>query len=714
MSTSSHESGAVSQSVSGHFSQVVQVAGSNTGTISIVKRPKVPSFEVPKQKREAAREPLWVHTATPQHAASVLSADGAAVIAGDPGTGRDISAVRALELILGDGPQPAELRYITQDWDDDETPEEEILPEPVAGRGYVFDATNRPLSLSAAQSLCSWAAKLAAVGSGLVIICGTHQWPGDARYVVPAERPDAVQVARKHLEHRLSVPERAALLADDSQRRSWSFGNGGSSAEAGAFSGLIHPNVSPDDAVAMAERLSRIPSDRLNRAMQRARGKQDPESGIQELRDIRDEIREWSGFLDDVLVEGATSGQDRVMLLAAAYLEGAPLETCIKAAFRFGGNSEPPARRYREGRSPRRRMQGVGVDVTDDDRAVFEKRPGLAMSAIRTDWRHWISERAVTRAWLVDITAPGGVAAAWARQVGERLLELSRTAAEGPFFPVMEEWAKLSDGDRIAIVAELLTKAASVPELARRAHQVLLDAAQSPVTSRRSVVAHVCQGRYRDTWPHRAFTRIRHLLKYDDEPARIAAQALVAHAGRGDRELARVVNSVDTWLNRFPKSSSSSRGFLALVDPSWPSSVFPTLMRLAQSQPQYRDFLVEGWQATLSQPEVRDQAYGVLLAWAQAAHENKADRAFTYDLLTEVRDAHTPLDAMSRFLYGNPEQEDPALVSARLALASLPGREPTRCPRPDCPLTASEREPTEQAETSQDEKSVGHREQEHG
>ncbi|MYU48395.1 hypothetical protein GTV15_20655 [Streptomyces sp. SID7803] len=76
-----------------------------------------------------------------------------------------------------------------------------------------------------------------------------------------------------------------------------------------------------------------------------------------------------------------------MMLLAAAYLEGAPLELCIKAATAFGSRDEALARRYREGRSPRRRLADVGVD-TADDTAAFHSHPGFALSAIRTDWHH--------------------------------------------------------------------------------------------------------------------------------------------------------------------------------------------------------------------------------------------------------------------------------------------------------------------------------------
>lgn len=109
----------------------------------------------------------------------------------------------------------------------------------------------------------------------------------------------------------------------------------------------------------------------------------------------------------------------------------------------------------------------------------------------------------------------------------------------------------------------------------------------------------------------------------------------------------------------------------------------------AQRFSKIRDFLIYGWQTALQQTDVHEQAYRVLLGWAQAVHEGRLDREFTFGLLTEVRNEHTPLDAMSRFLYGN-RDEDPALVSARLALANIPSLPATcshaRCSHTGCPV----------------------------
>ncbi|QKV67683.1 hypothetical protein HUT13_02015 [Streptomyces harbinensis] len=62
---------------------------------------------------------------------------------------------------------------------------------------------------------------------------------------------------------------------------------------------------------------------------------------------MRDRILLWTGFLERKLTEVGTHGQGRVMLLSAAYLEGTPLELCIKAATAFGSEDERVARRFR-------------------------------------------------------------------------------------------------------------------------------------------------------------------------------------------------------------------------------------------------------------------------------------------------------------------------------------------------------------------------------
>ncbi|MFB7236766.1 hypothetical protein ACFCXK_18540 [Streptomyces sp. NPDC056269] len=403
------------------------------------------------------------------------------------------------------------------------------------------------------------------------------------------------------------------------------------------------------------------------------RSSESRERGIEELARIRDEVLLWTDFLERKLTEGGTRGQDRVMLLAAAYLEKAPLELCIKAAGEFGPRDEVSKRRFREGRSPRRRMRDVGVDVTADDRAAFDSRPGLAMSAIQMDWHHWADERVETRKWIERITSPGGVAAPWAKQIGERLLELSRKAVDAPFFPVLDAWTAgaSDDAKRISIVAHLFTRAALRDELARETHKKLLEWAKRGNTMQRHVVAEVCSGLYGRRWPSTALVRLRHILANDDAASEVAADALLAYAASGSVGLARVVDTVETWMDRYPNHPAGPRAFLALADAGNPASVLGKIIQLAQESPAVRDFLVCGWSATLEQQDVRDRAYQSLVSWSKAVHAEDLEREFAFGVLIDVRNSHEPVDAMSRFLYGSPDQEDPAVVSARFALANL-------------------------------------------
>ncbi|MFJ2136416.1 hypothetical protein ACIOMQ_37385 [Streptomyces sp. NPDC087845] len=301
------------------------------------------------------------------------------------------------------------------------------------------------------------------------------------------------------------------------------------------------------------------------------------------------------------------------------------------------------------------------------------------------DWHHWANERRETREWLARITAPGGVAEDWAEQIGSRLLELSVTEVETPFFTILDTWTTTSpDEQRLRTVTALITRAAETEELARAAHKQLLDWATKGHAHRRKVAAWACSGRYGMRWPHMALVRLRHILAIDDEATRIAATALTAHAAASTDALRRVVETVETWFERYPTHLAGPRAFLALTDPT--HSVLDTLMSAAQAAPAIRDFLINGWMQTLRQPDVRDYAHQVLLGWARAAHEGRLNRTATFGILTDVRNAHTPLDAMSRFLYGSPDQDDHALIEARFALANLRACNHTQCSEPHCPL----------------------------
>jgi hypothetical protein len=574
------------------------------------------------------------------------------------------------------------------DWDEDEAPEREVLPEPITGHGYLIDATSRFFSENAARALITWAEELHDAGSCLVITRNQRDWRGDSRYEIEAVRPDAIQVARNHLAHWGSHAQ-AGWLQQDAQRTMARglLRQAATDRTAGVLADLITRSVSPDDAVAIAKRLRGIDPERLAKAVERRDTPSSPEheQGVNDLRRIREEVLLWTNFLEQTLTGTGTRGQDRVMLLAAAYLEGAPIERCIKAATEFGGRDETVARRYREGRSPRRRLRDVGVDITSNDTAAFHSRPGLARSAIRMDWHHWADERDATTTWLTRITAPDGVARAWTEQIGTRLLELSITEVESPFFTLLDTWATTSpDEQYLSIVTALITQATETEELARDAHKQLLDWAKRPDAHRRKVVARACSGRYGMRWPHMALVRLRHILAVDDEATRIAATALTAHAATSTEGFQRIVETVETWLERYQTHLAGPRAFLALTDPA--SNVLDTLVSAAQAVPAVRDFLINGWMQTLRQPDVRDDAHQVLLGWARAAHEGRLDRTATFGILTDVRNAHTPLDAMSRFLYGSPDQDDHALIEARLALANLKACNHTQCPEPHCPL----------------------------
>jgi hypothetical protein len=629
----------------------------------------------------------------------MLANSGIAAIVGSQGTGRRTSAIRALitrRVENGDAPY---IQEIAPDWGDDKAEktdkalESEILPDPIPGGGYLIDATARALTTQDVAVLLSWAEQLRSVDARLIVLDTRRGWLAEGRFEVQAVPPDAIQVAQRHLEIRLGKPAHAEWLGASGrseERRGW-LSRDANREVTGVFSDLINPNVSPADSVAIAKRLSKIDAGRVASAVSLLTGgSAEVQQGKNDIRRIREEVLLWTDFLEKTLADTGTRGQDRVMLLSAAYLEDAPIELCIKAAAQFGPAEDTNSRRYREGRSPRRRMREVGVDITADDRAGFASRPGLAPSAIRTDWHHWANERTETANWLERITAADGVASSWAHQIGKRVLELSRKEAEAPFFPLLDAWTSTPakvDRARIEMIASLLGDAAQTEELARDTHDKLLEwAKQKSAPHRRQVVADVCSGPYGRNTPNRAFVRMRHLLSNSDNAAITATEAIVRYAAGSAKSLTQTVSTVDAWIHDYPDHPAGPRAFLALVDPEVDSSVLASLFFNVATVPAIRDFLVVGWGAALEQTEVRVDAHRILVSWARAVHRRKLDRNLAFQVLTDVRNAHTPVDAMSRFLYGNPDVEDPALIEARYELANLKSCNHASCSNPSCPL----------------------------
>ncbi|MYU48396.1 hypothetical protein GTV15_20660 [Streptomyces sp. SID7803] len=196
------------QSAVGNSGPTVQVGGSNIGNINITGRPKLPVIAIARGDREAALEPLWAHTPTPQQAANLLAAHGLAVIVGERGTGRRISAVRALHTHLSTPAEAPQLYDLAADWEDDEVPEREVLPEPIAGHGYLIDAASRLMSENAARALTAWAEELHAVGSCLVITGSSGTGAGgtaasrSARYALTQSRSHAITSLMQAATHR--------------------------------------------------------------------------------------------------------------------------------------------------------------------------------------------------------------------------------------------------------------------------------------------------------------------------------------------------------------------------------------------------------------------------------------------------------------------------------------------------------------------------------
>jgi hypothetical protein len=319
-------------------------------------------------------------------------------------------------------------------------------------------------------------------------------------------------------------------------------------------------------------------------------------------------------------------------------------------------------------------------------------RPGLARAAIKLDWHEWSTERAATSIWLKRITAPDGEAADWLEQIGDRLLDLSLTAVNPPFFEVLESWigpSTVRDGERLATIAALLTKASATTRFGRATHQKLLDWASSSRPGHRAVVATTCAGEYGRQLPRKAFTRLRWILNNEvqDEATNIAAETLIDHAQANDEELTRVVQAVESWIGK--DQLAGARAFLALVDATPGNGIAPSLLNAGRFSSSLRDFLVSGWISSLRQDTLRERAHQVLLSWAGAVRDQILDRDFAFGILSSARDAHLPRDAMSRFLYGSPEQEDIGLIEARHALANLRACNHARCDRADCPLIQS-------------------------
>lgn len=675
-----------------------QMGGSNHAPITLLSyhssRPKLPVRSVSVAEKIGAREPLWIATPTAEEAESPLSRYGIVVIEGKEGTGRLTSAIRSLESrirksLIGSGypDKQLDLFQVSADWGAESDLEQADLPDAASYCGYLLDLTGRSISISAARVLVAWADHLRGKESFLAVISDLGTWPredGLDSSRIESISPDPLKIVSSRLQ---KSGHSARILwigvnPPEEQTRFPMFGknnvnNGNDSPGFGIFREIISPELSPGRAVQIAEDIGKLDSEEvegISRDSVRA-GSKEQARAEEKLSRLRGRLGQWTHYLEPKIADLGTRGRDRALLVASAYMEGAQVEGCIDLGSSLGARTDiERTRRSREGRSPRKRMQDLGISITSEDRVSFSDKPGFADEAIRLDWFHWPEEREETVSWILDITKDKGRVSFDLRRFGDRILALTRSEpATGPLLRIVREWAYSESDDHVRESARLLVKAESSSRLAKETDEKMRQWAQADSTGLRRSVALACAQGYGKWEPNKALIRLRWILhnKKVDDATTEAMSAFRKRAFSGKSELLRATKALEKWFEEYhPDSPAAPRAFLALVDPDVrETNLLPGLLSSARSDRAVYGLLVHFWELSLDHPDVHEYAYKVLSGWMQGAYEGTLSSNLVYQIIEDVQKSRTPRDALARLLYGDPETENPALVEARKNLA---------------------------------------------
>ncbi|MFE4481345.1 MULTISPECIES: hypothetical protein [Streptomycetaceae] len=598
----------------------------------------------------------------------LLRGGGLAVVAGDEGTGRYATAVRALTMMdkprRSEGRPSLELWQITPDWD---PPDSSLLP---IGEncGYLLNVSAEiaDWSKEMPSKLSGHGRRLAEIGSCLIVIAGRDGWPTmghEAAAVVQARPPAPRHLVSSHLSlfhRRTELVERLQSGYEPKENQQ-------------DLAQLVTDGMHPADAAELARLLA---------------GAADSE---QELAAAVERFTGWRDYVTGFFGRTVERPEDRALLLAAVLLEGAsPSQVHQAARDLLGEKVDDSVRNALSGLDLGSRLRDAGAKVSDN-KVTFTHRPGYGYAVLRHIWTELADAQSHIRKWIARITAKGEIGADRLDTIAELLAKLAAEHNDSTVLPspaTRSAPAALSRGDA---AARMLSSAAQHPVLGATVRKQLRENwAQSKDQEVARVAALVCQGTFAARFPGQALVRLRHILARDADDqangeAGRALRALVSEHGK----LALTWAAVNDWIGppdsstpgRASRSRAGRRAFLALADLT--ADPYPTelLLAAARHDESVTDKIVAGWNDTLPDKALAHTCESTLAAWAEASIDGSLPGEQVLDLVERIVSGRIGLDPVAAIVVGREiDAETKAMREFRRRLISR--RFPAARPEP--------------------------------
>ncbi|GAB3124264.1 hypothetical protein GCM10027160_45490 [Streptomyces calidiresistens] len=527
----------------------------------------------------AGAEAGWIH-----HAVECLRRGGRGnvlVLVGRPGTGRRTAALR----VLHDTGLPYErIRELIPDWD-----------RPGIGRlphrprhGFLLDlGAEEELPEDFCRGLAEYRDRAAESETFLILL------------VTPSVRAPGLPASLPRLSHALPSARRvvgAHLRHLGSDRSDW--------LAHPAISGLLGSGSTPGDAVRLARIIVHAPENRPKDEVAR-------------------EYRHWTPHLIEWFGEHTETGdlRERALLIAAALLEGAPTEVVLEAADRLFGavGGELPPGGALAGRDLSARLGTIGAvrDEREDTLSLAARRPGLPDAVLAHVWRERPGLREAMLTWAVEVTLPGGPAAAHTDRVAGALTRLAGGPAGEAVSDAVEGWILDGRAGHRRLAVEVLGRLAVAPgpgPAVRRRLRAWCERAEVADEMAEAVSA-VCAGAFGRRYPRVALTRLRLLIsRTGGRGAEAVAAALRTLAADPRHREAIFAEMVERAESGDPRSAEEgARGFLTLVDPGAGSADAFAVEPSGDFPPSA--LLIRGWRAAWRHPATAERTREVLQGW---------------------------------------------------------------------------------------------------
>lgn len=625
-------------------STVIQAAGS----VIMTQRETLPVSSIAPDEIEAVRLGWVSHSTsgaaleTVQKIRAAFNRSGIAVVSGPAGMGKRASAIRAMweeqQARLSVGQKPITLQQITADW---EKPSINLLPR-YEKAGYLLDVAaeidnwENPQEL--ASALIDHGNRLREHGSFLVVISSERGWRlGSAStsqaHVPVAEKAAPREIAVQHLIQVYKLPDRARWLVKE--KSSEQEGDG-------ELAHLITDDTHPADAAALAASLSRIVDSREAREA------------------VAAEFQQWRDHLNSVFGKTVGEADDRALLIATAFLEGAPALTVQAAARKLLGRSTlPDPSRILAGPDLRTRFESLGVSIKA--RCTYlDAKPGLARAVLQHVWEQRPDFHEHLLDWVRGITKSGGAGSSYIDNISRMLVDLAISEGDERILKLAVEWANAENAseEQYVVIANMMEAAADSSTLGPGARGMLLKWSQDPSMSLPRVVAMACMTGFSDKYPRQALVRLRHVLMRDQRDSAVikAEQALTVIATKPGM-LPRVWQNIVQWITK-EEVIAGRRAFLALVDPTSDPLNLQVLIAAAESDSEVAENLVAGWSAALEDHAVHTEASAALAGWAARISDGSLFENSALEILDRVVARHLGTSPVSALLFGNPGTVD--------------------------------------------------------